>query len=390
MFNFFKKTPSKTFCILPWIHFYANPDGSVLPCCIGDHHKPLGNTNANSVVEIWNNDKFKDMRNNMLEGRRCSECSACYQSEDNGVNSFRQTSNRDYKKYIPAALKDKASPPLTLRYLDVRWSNICNFKCRSCSSTYSSSWATEDNKQGMNKQVFIQNSDSLYDQLLPQLETLDEIYFAGGEPLLTEKHYAILDQLIASGNTKIKLRYNSNLSNLNYKQTSIIDYWNKFENVLVCASLDHYGSRAEYVRDGTVWLDIENNIKTIKQQAPHVELQMSCVVSVFNISTLPEFVEYLIDNKLYTLDKFYPSVYNIINPSYYSVNILSDLTRQELVTKLATSKYSKYFTGVIAYLENAIYDPALRQQFANHTNHYDRIRNQDFAKTFPELVGALC
>ena len=26
----------KHFCVLPWIHFHAWPDGKVMPCCVAD------------------------------------------------------------------------------------------------------------------------------------------------------------------------------------------------------------------------------------------------------------------------------------------------------------------------------------------------------------------
>lgn len=386
MFNFFKKktSTSKTFCILPWIHFYANPDGTVLPCCIGDHNHPLGNVRNDSVIDIWSNDKFKSMRANMLAGNKCNECSACYNNEDNNVKSFRQSVNEDYKEYIDNALKEGISPSVNLKYLDIRWSNICNLKCRSCSSTYSSSWAKEDKK----KEVFIfaggDNNDKLYNQLLPYFSGLKEIYFAGGEPLLMEKHYEILDYLIATGNTNIKLRYNTNLTNLHFKKKPVTEYWKQFKNVNVFASLDSWGPRAEYIRDGTDWNTVEQNIKAIKQQTPHVNLTMSTVVSVFNISTLPEFVDYLLDNNLYDKKNFEPYYYNLINPSYYSVNVLTDEQRDLIKEKLLSSNHD--FSNVISYLENAVYDPALRVKFEQVTTHYDNIRNQSFSTTFPELL----
>lgn len=383
MFNFFKrKKVSDTFCILPWIHFYANPDGNVLPCCIGNHNAPLGNVRNNSVIEVWSSDRFKKLRQNMLEGKTCNECSACYDNERNGVESFRQSVNKQYKKHIVDATS--ISPPLNLKYLDIRWSNICNLKCRSCSSTYSSSWATEDG----NKKIYIlaggESNDKLYDQLMPYLSGLEEIYFAGGEPLLTEQHYTILDYLIATGNTKIKIRYNTNLTNLHYKKKPVFDYWKHFKNVTVNASLDSWGTRAEYIRDGTVWNDVKENLRTVKTHAPHVNLQMSTVVSVFNISTLPEFIDYLFDNGLYNKNDFSPSFYNLLNPSYYSVNILTDEQRSKIIDKLKNSKHD--FSNVISYLENAVYNQALRAEFDRVTAYYDNKRNQDFKTTFPELA----
>ena len=383
---------SKTFCILPWIHTYVNPDGSVLPCCIGDYSQHLGNVQQDKVVEIWNSEKYQTMRQKMLTGERCTECVACYNNEDAGVKSFRQHVNEEYAEFIPSATD--TSPPMNLKYLDVRWSNICNFKCRTCSSTYSSSWATEDNKHGADKKVFIfaggVSNDDLYSQFEPYLGTVKEIYFAGGEPLLTDKHYDILDKLIATGNTDIKLRYSTNLSSLTYKQKNIVDYWNKFSRVIVYVSLDSWGERAEYIREGTEWQTIEQNIKFVKANAPSVYLGVSSVVSAFNVATLPEFLYYLNDNDLFDQNSDL-SLYTINNPDYYSFDILNDEIKSKILIKLRSSHFTNNIdnkiSDVIARLVASQYNENLRQTFLIKTHYYDHIRNRDFKKTFPELNG---
>jgi len=385
---------SKTFCILPWTHFYANADGAVLPCCIGNYQKPIGNLRNNTIEEIWNNEKFKQIRLNMLQGKRCEECSACYDVEDKGLTSFRQSQNQKFAKHIHLADNTNADGSLdqmSLRYFDIRWSNICNMKCRSCSSTYSSSWATEDNAHSNNKKkVFIfaggDSNDQLYNQLEPHFKNIETFYFAGGEPLLTDKHYDILEYLIANGKTDVELSYNTNLSSLHYKNKSVIDLWKHFSNVTVRASLDSWGDRAEYIREGTDWKVIEQNLKLIKKETSHVNLQSSTVVSIFNILTLTDFVEYLINENLFDLNNFDPSFYNLINPSFYSIKILpSDLKLQTLeqlkFSKLLKSKFSE----VISYLELAEVDVLSQQQFFKTTEYHDSIRNRNFSKTFPEL-----
>lgn len=391
---------SKTFCILPWIHMYVNADGTVLPCCIAEHHKPLGNTQINTIAEIWNDSAYKTMRRNMIDGHTCNECTACYRSEEVGNKSFRQSINQRFEKYVPLALNTNADGSLDemhLKYLDVRWSNICNFKCRSCSSTYSSSWATEDNDQGHNKKVFIfaggQNNDELYSQFLPHFSEIEEFYFAGGEPLLTDKHYDILEYLISIGRTNVKLRYNTNISNLKYKGKSVLDLWQHFNDIDVYASLDSWAARAEYIREGTDWTEIESNILTIRKQVPHVNLQMSTVISAFNVSTLPEFLNYLFDNNLFEKNKFYPSFYNLLNPDYYSASILSDDLKLPIIDNLLKVNYTPYInsqiTSVIQYLQNTEYDDTDRANFIRHTNKYDAIRNRQFVKIFPELKKLL-
>ena len=89
---------------MPWIHLYANPDGNVLPCCVGDWQKPMGNVQNKKLEDVFNNEKFKQMRKNMLKGKRCIECTACYTDEDPGNSSFRKHSNEQFEKDIDGAV----------------------------------------------------------------------------------------------------------------------------------------------------------------------------------------------------------------------------------------------------------------------------------------------
>lgn len=388
-----------TFCILPWVHIYANADGSVLPCCIGDYRMHMGNVRENNIEEILNGSKYKTMRSKMLRGEKCQECNACYQAESLGDTSFRQHMNEQFAKYIPDALsidQDGTLNKINIKYLDIRWSNICNFKCRSCSSTYSSTWAQEDNLQGHKKPIHIfaggKDNNSLYNQFKPYLNGIEKFYFAGGEPLLTDKHYEILDDLISIGKTDVTLEYNTNLSNLRYKKTPVTDYWKHFDKVKIGASLDSFANRAEYIREGTDWPIIVKNIKEIKEKCSNVEMHISSVVSVFNISTIPEFLDYMYDNNLFDQA---PLFYNIINPDFYSLNIIPDDIKISIEEKLSSSKL-KYNTQtqnqinkVIAQLTQSKYNINLHKQFVKTTLHYDNIRNRNFANTFPEIKELL-
>lgn len=372
---------------------YVNADGSVLPCCIADHHQHIGNVQQNKIVEIWNDDAYKTMRKNMLAGEQCSQCTACYKTEEAGGSSFRQSITKQFVDFVPYAEKTNADGTLTemnLHYFDVRWSNICNFKCRSCSSTYSSSWAKEDGKDN----IFIfaggNNNDDLYEQFKPHLQNMKEIYFAGGEPLLMDKHYEILEYLVKIGKTDVKLRYNTNLSNLAYKKKSVLDYWKKFSNVTVFASLDSWGERAEYIREGTEWNLIEQNIKTIQHTTPHVRLGVSSVISAFNVGSLIPFIDKiteLMGNNVLL------NFYNLINPDYYSFNILPGKVLDIIVHQLSNVKYDDNIThqisNVLMNLKTSQYNPDLHYKFVEKTMYYDKLRNKDFKKTFPEIQHLL-
>jgi radical SAM protein with 4Fe4S-binding SPASM domain len=387
---------SKTFCIYPWIHIYANPDGSVLPCCVADHHKPLGNLRNQTVKEIWNSDGYKTIRRKMLAGEKCEECNGCYQMENSGIKSVRQSNNQKYKEFfdfIKSTNEDGSLDAVSLRHFDIRWSNICNFKCRSCSSTYSSTWAQEDNAHGFKKPIYIlaggQNNETVYDQFLPYLSDIETFYFAGGEPLLTDKHYDILEYLISIGKTDVKIEYNTNLSHLTYKNKSVIDLWKNFTNVSINASIDSWGERAEYIREGTVWKDIEYNIKTIQQEVPHVKLQTGSVISVFNLFTIPDFFDYLLDNNIFNKENFHPYFYNIINPEHFSANVLPDNLKTLIISRLTDLNYTPSINNeiqkVITYLKNSTYNSELHNRLIKENDYYDNIRNRNFLQTFPEL-----
>ena len=355
----------------------------------------MGNVQGGNLETVFNNKSFKTMRNNMLSGDKCSQCTACYRDEDAGNSSFRKHSNEQFAKYIDSAVED-TNPDGTvdnfkLRYLDVRWSNICNFKCRSCGPLYSSSWAKEHGSKNVYTFAGGANNDELYRQFEPHFDTIEEFYFAGGEPLLTDKHYDILEYLIEHGRTDVKLRYNTNMSVLKYKGKNVLDMWNKFSNVYIGASLDSWGARAEYIRHGTDWKVIESNLRKIRQEAPHIHLQTNTVVSILNIKTLTQFMDYMLNSGLVDENKYNPHFYNVLNPEFLSLQLLKDDEIADTIEKLTDYANSQgkqmrnAFNTVINGLKTTTHDHNLNNLFKKQMEHYDIIRNENGKETFPEL-----
>lgn len=373
---------------------YADTDGKVLPCCVANHTLSLGNVRQDRIEDIWNQKAYRDLRKKMLNGERSDTCTSCYNNEDNGNASFRQEANRDFEKY--AYLKDVTEdngclPEFKLRYIDVRWSNICNFKCRSCSPTFSSSWAKENNHAKTYVFAGGKENTELYEDIKQHFPYVDTFYFAGGEPLLMQTHYDILDEIVKMNRRDVKIRYNSNLSKLKFKDKKVVDYWNKINNIVISGSLDSWGSRAEYIRDGSKWQDIEENIREINSLGDNVALSLSSVVSVFNVYTIPEFFDYLLENNLFDIDDFYPILYCIQNPSFYTFQIIPQPLKEKIIDKLESNKtrYNEHvenqINGVISFLQNSQYDNNIHRMFKAITKELDSKRSQSFCKTFPEL-----
>ena len=133
---------SKTFCMFPWLHLNATPKGDIYPCCSNDYTTPFGNTKEITLKEAFNSDKMKQLRLDMLNERKNDICSFCYKHEEAGPYSFRNYSKEQFAKHfdsiVPTTQEDGTVEDFKMRYFDIRFSNICNFKCRTCGSEFSS------------------------------------------------------------------------------------------------------------------------------------------------------------------------------------------------------------------------------------------------------------
>lgn len=394
---------NKTFCMFPWIHLYVNTDGEAYPCCTTKYENPIGNVRDSSLVELWNNEKMREVRKKLLAGEHIEGCSNCYKHESTGSGgfSFRNFANNEFGQHfdlINETLEDGYLPGMNLKYFDVRFSNLCNFKCRTCGDMFSSTWAAESFKQGygqFNGLIHASNSDpNLLEQFKPHLGNLEMLYFAGGEPLITPEHYEILEYLIDNDSTDVTLRYNTNCSRLTFKDKNVLDLWNKFKKVEVYGSLDSFGVRAEYMRHGTVWSNILSNLNLIKQSCPSVSISFNCVVGVFNVLTVTEFLNHLHDEGLVDWDTTTCSFYKLINPDYYNLNNLLSVelkteAKQKIKNWLDTHPDGPIRTGLMDIYhfiqENEPPQQMWQEKFKQFTQHFDKIREESLVTSFPEL-----
>jgi len=247
---------SKTFCILPWVHTHLNTEGDVYPCCISwnsERTARAGWLKDSSLEEIFNNDFMKQLRLDMLnEIERPDVCSDCYMREKSGFKSARVGSNGEYsdleKDTLIENTKEDGYVEPVIKSWDIRFSNLCNLKCRTCGSLFSTTWAKEDDEADYLKLNAIEEDAD--DPLVKQYKNVEKIYFAGGEPLIMPEHFKTVKELISRGSANhTKLIYNSNLTKLNYNKNNLIDLWSNFKEVVIGASIDAIGKRAEYIID---------------------------------------------------------------------------------------------------------------------------------------------
>lgn len=319
---------SETFCILPWIHLHAWPDGRAYPCCLAKAQHPVGSFKERSMSEIWNDEPMREMRRNMLSDRPCQQCSDCYEQESAGFASMRNNSNKNFGQHIDIVdktLPDGTFPDFRLHYWDVRFSNICNLKCRSCGSIFSSRWYDDDIKlwgKELRPRVSFagRHEEDVWQQMQEHIPHLDQIYFAGGEPLIMEEHTRILKLLIEKGNTRVRLIYNTNLTELKFKRESVLDLWKHFPTVCVAASLDDMGDRAAVIRSGTDWAQVEQNIRDLKRECPHIDFMISPTLSMMNIWNFTQFHRYMVDQEFIAAKDFNLNI--LQGPKDYRIDML--------------------------------------------------------------------
>jgi len=293
-------TQSQSFCMYPWTHIHAYPTGEAHLCCQTDMRHSIGSLREHTLHDLWNSAGMRDARSKMLNNEPVSACQRCYEQEAAGFFSGRQSANKHHGHHIGRVAATKPDGHLDqfeLTYWDIRFSNLCNLSCRSCGHIFSSSWY-QDQRAIAGADWAARNpvlnyagrfETDAWDQLVEHMPYVEQIYFAGGEPLMMAEHYRILEELERQGRFDVRLVYNTNFTHVRLKDRWVFDYWKKFDSVSVGASLDAAGPRGEYIRNGTVWDTVERNRAHMLEICPRVDFYISPTLSIMNAWHLPAF-----------------------------------------------------------------------------------------------------
>lgn len=398
----------------------VDPNGDVRPCCMMTPVPTaiVGNINSHPLEVLWNSPNMKSLRANFLAGTRDSRCNICHTLDDAGLESFRATyQSHITKKFtginnaIACTSVNGECDVFNLEYWDFRFSNFCNYKCRSCGPSHSSAWQTDAVKLGWANGpsttqpiTWLDSADHRVHMLEKHIDNVKEIYFAGGEPLLMEEHTRVLDLLFSNGRTDVTLRYNTNLSTLKYKHHDILaDYWGKFDKVIISGSIDAIGTKAEYIRAGTKWGTVDKNIRRLvaasKVENSNISLSFNVTISTFNILYLEELVDYFIsvgaieDLNNYTSRPHTFWFNPVFSPKPMCIKNLP-LDAKARVRYLFTDYDSRlakkyditysFFTDLYPILDQDA-DPACIEEFKKMTLKLDAVRQETAETSIPEI-----
>ena len=391
-------------CILPWIHMHPWPNGKTMLCCDSPWEDHIGDLRENSLEEVWNSEKMKQVRLNMLNGKKCSQCVRCYEKEEKGHDSLRVRSNKDWLQphwnKVANTNSDGSLDDLHIVYLDFRFSNVCNLRCRYCGPELSSNWYADAKASTFNispteRVIQIRKDvDNFMEEFDPMLEHIEQIYWAGGEPIMMDEHWGIMNRLVEMGKTDIRIFYNTNFTTLTYKKHNVLDLWKNFDNISVGASLDAEGVRGEYQRKGTVWADVESNIKQLKEKSPEVDFYISATVSAYNAWHITDFHRSWVDKGYIKPADWYMNV--LLNNQRFRMSVLPETLRKEIKYKWEKhlawlepqdhiGRATDGYKSAIKFLDDD--HTHLLDEFKAFNVEFDKLRDENFDDVYPELKG---
>ena len=276
-------TKPDTLCMAPWTHTYLSPQTERRMCCASrepaqnfaqyiDTSAGTGKYQPVTLEQHWNSEHMKSVRRRMMAGETLPECEVCNSrllNTDVYRSYFDHLFSSKYYEQIWATTDATGHTTMRPVSWDYRFSNLCNFKCRTCGDMLSSAWESEQRQYNMidwtnpknnwmrpevRKEVTAFQDQQIEAEFAEAVEQhrVEEIYWVGGEPLMYEQHWRYMQRIIELGDgPQVYARYNTNLSRCNYRGIDLFsDILGRIRDYQICASLDGTGKIGEYIRTG--------------------------------------------------------------------------------------------------------------------------------------------
>ena len=301
----------ETLCMAPWTHTYLSPQTERRMCCASrepaqsfkqyiDTESGTGEYNPQTLDAWWNGEHMRSVRVRMIRGETLPECEVC---------NDRLLNTDVYRSYFWHLFKDNYIQALSTTdwetgyyngkpiSWDYRFSNLCNFKCRTCGDMLSSSWETEQRQHNMinwadpknnwmqpevRKEITRFQDEQIEQEFAQAVEEhrVQEVYWVGGEPLMYEQHWRYMQRIIELGDgPRVYARYNTNLSRVNYKDIDLYtDILAGLRDWQICASIDGTGRIGEYIRTGlnyNQWLENYRRAVEIRRYSRQVRIDFT-------------------------------------------------------------------------------------------------------------------
>ena len=314
-------------CMAPWVHTYLSPQTERRMCCAS--REPAQNfeqyidTAAGSgqyipitLAEHWNSPHMMSVRSRMMSGETLPECEVC---NDKLLNTdvYRTYFWQLFKHKYPDIWETTDTAGRTTMQpvsWDYRFSNLCNFKCRTCGDMLSSAWETEQKQHDMvdwsnpknawmrpevRKNISAFQDSEIEAEFAAAVEQhrVEEVYWVGGEPLMYEQHWRYMKRIVELGDgPKVYARYNTNLSRVDYRGVNLYrDILGGLRDWQICASLDGTGAIGEYIRTGLEydqWLDNFGQAVAIQRHRRQVRIDFTLTLpGMFEVTRIRQLAD---------------------------------------------------------------------------------------------------
>jgi sulfatase maturation enzyme AslB (radical SAM superfamily) len=446
-----------TFCPLPWNSINLRNNGDLRICCNTNSYSPQrgimrkeDGTPYNAGRDDWNEARnaeiLKEVRASMLKDEWHPECERCRQEEINGIRSRREYESDDWAKWFGNHIDIDKAKEVTqedgtldvekqdINFVDIRYGNFCNLKCRMCGPTDSHKWyedhvkltgrthykdthekiqLTKNNKGKYHTDQYdwFQNNNMYWNNFEKYAANAKKLYIVGGEPLIIDEHFESLERIVANGTAKdMRLEYNTNLTNV---PPRLIKMWEKFKEVRIGVSIDGTGDVFNYQRTPANFDAVYQNMLKIDQN-PDINLKgwFAFTVTPMNVFHFVEFMKWKLISS--GLTRFNPvsdsrpivSHHMCHSPKYYNVKVLPQYLKdqvaehyQEHIDWVNTTDFSdkvkrdfaKVANGVLKFMMSEDYstgmcwnDNTWLQEFVEVTTKLDEIRNQNILDIVPQ------
>jgi len=305
--NNWKNLHSKSWCPVPFNTISWHPTGVITRCMMND--TPMGNS--------YDSSNMQELRQNMLDGKwDTNGCETCLHKEQHGYKSQRINWLSNKMRYEKLGDPEPyTTPKLTenkISHLFINFSNVCNFKCRMCSSNYSNSLIPENKHMttlfpivykktnGTNEKKF-NNINEFLEANSIVLKDIRNIWMTGGEPFMDESPYKLMELIEKYGSPeKVRLTITTNGSKLDFKK---LDKFKTLKNLSIDISIDAVGPMFEYMRSNGVftWNQMKETcgkLKKYKQTNKHwFDFQINSSYQIFNYDNMFDFINFIIDHE---------------------------------------------------------------------------------------------
>jgi len=382
---------NEAYCPLFFNEIYNDSSGEYRFCCHASTSERKFTMHTHTPFEYFNSEFMEEKRNSIMEGKKTHECRTCYEQEEATGVSHRTEEIEKYKKWMPTSV-DKIQIKLRIN------GTYCNLSCYMCAPYNSSTrrnemkevypegwkwWQHEDYVSLKSKQW-----ERIVDSIIENIDKVSVILMTGGEPLLLPNHWKLLDRITDEHAKNIRLTYNTNFTELQYKKHHARDVHNKFKSCQWIISCDHYGEKLAYIRYPIDVKKFENNLLDTTDFNDR-GIQVS--VSILNIEDLLEIEEYY--NNKFGIEVMFKSI--VDTPISLSIRNLPDKKKEELIKLYeenstistgGTGVAMEKFSFVISELKQPGNPEDLKKGIIYMTK-LSKVRTIDHAKLWPEYAA---